>query len=547
MAGIRLWTWNFVCCVLVKTVSSQTIVNQYDWESEVSSKKGRSTYSLKNRPNIIIILADDMGWGDMGANWAETTDTPNLDALAKGGLRLSDLHSGASVCAPSRAALLTGRLGLRTGVVRNFGAAALGGLPRNETTFAEMLRAAGYRTAMLGKWHLGLQPGHHPLDKGFDKYLGVPYSIDMGCTDSPAANLPPCPTCPLDESATSHRNASRVEGGCFEDLALPLIKDRDIIHQPTNLSTLAEQYARFGEDFILTTSEGRPFLLYAALAHVHVPLATGARFAEASRRGPLGAALRELDWLTGRLAKAADAARRDTLLWFLSDNGPWEAKCTLAGSAGPYLGSWQRSAAGGGGGSASKRTVWEGGHRTPSFVRWPSHVPGGRVSGALASALDVLPTLAALTGAALPAARSLDGRDISALLLHPDPPAAPLRQVLFHPNSGAAGEQGQIGAVRVGDLKVVYFSGGAATCGGAQGPPRALRPPLVFDVGADPAEARPLGGQVAAAAREKAARALDALQRSVRADNTSRADYRSHRPARPCCSSYSAVCRCLWD
>nr|CAD7432474.1 unnamed protein product [Timema monikensis] len=146
-------------------------------EHQKVDDKDDTTYS---RPNIVLIMADDMAWGDVGANWPETLDTPNLDKMAQQGLRMTDFHSGVSVCTPSRAALLTGRLGLRTGVVKNFNPSSLGGIPANETTIPEILREAGYRTAMFGKWHLGTTAGHHPIDKGFTSYLGVPYSVDMG-------------------------------------------------------------------------------------------------------------------------------------------------------------------------------------------------------------------------------------------------------------------------------------------------------------------------------------------------------------------------------
>jgi arylsulfatase G len=151
-----------------------------------------------SRPNIVLIMANDMGWGDIGANWPNTRDTSFLDYLASISIRLPDYHSGASVCNVIRAALLTGRLPLRTGVWMNFVSTALGGLPTNETIIPELLKNVAYATAIHSKWYLGHRPPFHPSYREFDEYIGVPYSIDMGCTDNPGANHPPVEPCPKD-------------------------------------------------------------------------------------------------------------------------------------------------------------------------------------------------------------------------------------------------------------------------------------------------------------------------------------------------------------
>ncbi|NWJ08726.1 ARSG Arylsulfatase, partial [Crypturellus undulatus] len=290
---------------------------------------GRAQHPAQPRPNFIVILADDLGWGDVGANWPETKDTPRLDELAEQGTRFVDFHAAASTCSPSRAALLTGRLGARNGVTRNFAVASRGGLPLNESTLAEVLCAAGYSTAAIGKWHLGHHGRYHPNFRGFDYYFGIPYSHDMGCTDTPGCNLPPCPACARLAAAPSSARRD-----CYTEVALPLFENLSIVQQPVNLSSLAALYAERAAWFIQRAR--RPFFLYVALAHVHVPLA-------APCPGAYGAALRDMDALVGSLKRAADGAGAGTtLLWFTGDNGPWAQKCELAGSVGPFVGAWQR-------------------------------------------------------------------------------------------------------------------------------------------------------------------------------------------------------------
>ncbi|NXU57974.1 ARSG Arylsulfatase, partial [Turnix velox] len=263
------------------------------------------------QPNFIVILADDVGWGDLGANWAETKETPHLDELAAEGTRFVDFHSAASTCSPSRASLLTGRLGVRNGVTHNFAVTSVGGLPLNETTLAEVLRGAGYSTGAIGKWHLGHHGHHHPIFRGFDYYFGIPYSHDMGCTDTPGYNLPPCPPCP------QHSMATRVvRKDCYTEVALPLLENLTIIQQPVNLSSLTERYVEAATQFIQQASNSRrPFFLYLALAHMHVPL--GVPPPPTMGRSIYGASLSEMDALVGRIKQVIDSlGKGKTLLWF---------------------------------------------------------------------------------------------------------------------------------------------------------------------------------------------------------------------------------------
>ncbi|XP_068769572.1 arylsulfatase G isoform X1 [Struthio camelus] len=492
--------------------------------------------AARQKPNFIIVLADDLGWGDIGANWAETKDTPNLDELAGQGTRFMDFHSAASTCSPSRASLLTGRLGARNGVTHNFAVTSLGGLPLNETTLAEVLREAGYSTGAVGKWHLGHHGRYHPNFRGFDYYFGIPYSHDMGCTDTPGYNLPPCPACPRHVAAASH-----VKKDCYTDVALPLFENVTIVQQPVNLTSLTAQYAEKASQFMWRASQnGRPFFLYLALAHMHVPLAAPRPLPGSPGRGVYGAGLRDMDALVGRIKRAADRhGKGNTLLWFTGDNGPWAQKCELAGGVGPFAGAWQRQR----GGSSAKQTTWEGGHRVPALVYWPGRIPANRTSPAVLSTMDIFPTLVALAEAELPPNRRFDGLDVSPVLFGQSDKG---HKTLLHPNSGAAGKDGEIKALRLAQYKVFYTTGGAKACDGSVGPEEHHQPPLIFNLDHDIQEQEPLD----VACREYQA-VLPAISRAyaealqdIATDNVSVADYSQDPAATPCCNSQHVACRC---
>ncbi|KAM9296638.1 arylsulfatase G [Gastrophryne carolinensis] len=476
------------------------------------------------KPNFIIILADDMGWGDLGANVASwTTNTPNLDKMASEGLRLVDFHSAASTCSPSRASLLTGRLGIRNGVTHNFAVSSLGGLPLNETTLADVLAQSGYLTGLIGKWHLGHHGPYHPNRRGFHYYYGIPYSNDMGCTDTPGYNLPPCPPCP--------QSTQRSSGECNTKVALPLMKDSRVVEQPVNLDSLAGRYAHQAQEFIAEARlQGRPLFLYVALAHMHVPLSV------APSSAPYAEALQEMDWLIGKIVAQAN---RNTLIWFTGDNGPWAQKCHLAGSVGPYVGAWQMAQ----GGSATKQTTWEGGHRVPTIVYWPEKIPANSISSALLSVLDIFPTIVSLANATLPAHRRFDGKDISWILRGG---AETNKRVLYHPNSGAAGKIGMIEALRLGPHKAFYTTGGALSCDGRIGPEQQHNPPLVFNLERDPQEESPLEKSSTEYQQvlPRIVEAMKDLWDDLRTDNVSTADYSQDSSAIICCNPKQKTCRC---
>ncbi|XP_032994792.1 arylsulfatase G isoform X1 [Lacerta agilis] len=499
----------------------------------VSVSGKRSGYK---KPNFIIILADDIGWGDLGANWNLRKDTPHLDKIATEGMRFLDFHSAASTCSPSRASLLTGRLGLRNGVTHNFAVTSVAGLPLNETTLGDVLKEAGYLTAAIGKWHLGHNGPYHPNFRGFDYYLGIPYSHDMGCTDTLGYNLPPCPACPRHSAAIR-----KHQKDCYPEIALPLFENLTIVQQPVNLTSLAAKYTEKAIQFIQYASRiGFPFFLYIALAHMHVPLTLAEPTWDLPGQDPYGANLRQMDALVGRIKDEVDStAKENTLLWFTGDNGPWAEKCEYAGSVGPYTGRWQTRRDG----SSAKQTTWEGGHRVPTLAYWAGKIPANATSPVMLSTLDIFPTLVSLANASLPPNRQFDGMDVSEVLFGRSNKG---HQTLFHPNSGAAGKYGEIQALRVDQYKAFYLTGGAKACDGSIGKERRHQPPLIFNLQYDIQEEAPLDTETAEyrTVLPVANKALLDILWNIAADNVSTADY-SHDPAvTPCCNPQHLVCRC---
>jgi len=308
-------------------------------------------------PNIIIILADDLGYGDIGINGARQINTPYIDQLAREGVSLSSFYASANVCTPSRAGLLTGRYAIRSGLAYGVVEAEDGnGLPPDEITIAEILKPRGYRTAIIGKWHLGHSPQYWPTQQGFDYYYGLPYSNDM-------------------QDVALYRGTARIE-------------------DPVEQSTLTERYTAEAIRFI-EENRSRPFFLYLAHTFPHIPLHVSDEFAGRSRAGLYGDVVEVIDWSTGQIV---DALRRhgldeDTLIVFTSDNGAW-----FEGSPGDAR--------------DAKGTTWDGGYLVPFVARWPGRIAAGTRSDALTMNIDILPTIARLAGARMPDGRIIDGRDL---------------------------------------------------------------------------------------------------------------------------------------
>ena len=320
----------------------------------------RAQGEAQRPPNIIVILADDLGWGDIGANGARLIATPNIDRLAGEGIRLTSFYAGANVCTPSRAALLTGRYPIRSGMQDVVFPHSDFGLPPEEVTIAEMLKDAGYRTGMVGKWHLGHHDEFWPTAQGFDEFFGVPYSNDMQ---------------PFD-----------------------LYRHKTVVQSPVDQRELTDHYAAAATDFIARHRDA-PFFLYYAETFPHLPLAVPEDAAGQSEAGLYGDVVEHLDEGIGRIMAALEAngVADNTLVILTSDNGPW-----FEGDQGAFRG--------------RKGGTHEGGFRVPFIARWPGRIAPGGVSGEMAMGIDLLPTIAALAGAQVPQDRAIDGRDIGKVL-----------------------------------------------------------------------------------------------------------------------------------
>lgn len=404
-----------------------------------------------SRPNIIIILADDLGWGDLSCYGHPSIHTPNLDRLASQGMRFTDFYSTAEVCTPSRAALMTGRYPIRSGMChdqyRVLRRVSAGGLPAQEITIAQALKPQGYTTACLGKWHLGNymnNPAHHPLRHGFDYYFGLPHSNDMNAT--PAA--PRGATSRLDQEA--------------EWWAAPLFRNEELIEQPADQTTLTRRYTEEAVKFI-HEHHRQPFFLYLAHTFPHVPLFASGKFKDRSRRGLYGDVVEEIDWSVGQIVEALRQEKldRNTLVFFTSDNGPWLTQGEAGGSAGPLR--------------DGKGSTWEGGMREPAIAWWPGRVPAEVVSHELACTMDLFTTSLTLAGTEIPRDRIIDGVDMTPILFG----TGPSRREGFAFYRGT-----HLYAFRKDAFKAHF------TTRSGYGPeaPAPHDPPLLFDLAHDPGE-----------------------------------------------------------
>jgi arylsulfatase A len=340
----------------------------------------------QSKPNIVLLFADDLGYGDIGPFGSKVNRTPNLDRMAREGMRLTSFYA-APVCTPSRAQVLTGCYAKRVSLPNVIFPAAPVGLNPAEHTVADLLKARGYATMCIGKWHVGDAPEFLPTRHGFDHYFGLPYSNDMGGR----AN-----------------GAGPAKGARKRDTRppLPLIRDDKVIEtvSPAQQDALTERYTDEAVKFIRDHKDG-PFFLYFPHTAVHVPLHPGEKFKGKSANGPYGDWVEEIDWSVGRVFETLRELNlaEQTLVIFSSDNGPWLTQGTNGGVAGPLRG--------------GKGGTYEGGMREPTIAWWPGRVAAGSLCDAVAGNIDFLPTFVSLAGGSVPADRKIDGKDISPLLL----------------------------------------------------------------------------------------------------------------------------------
>lgn len=326
-------------------------------------------------PNIIVIFTDDQGYGDLGVFGAKGYTTPNIDTLARDGVKFTNFHVAEAVCSASRAALLTGCYNNRIGIFGALGPQANHGINDEETTIAELLKSRGYATGMAGKWHLGHHAQFLPPRHGFDESFGLPYSNDMW-PYQPEAKKGTYPNLPL------------IENG--------KVKDPEIT--PEKVRNLTTWYTERAVSFI-ERNKDKPFFFYLAHNMPHVPLAVSDKFKGKSEQGLYGDVIMEIDWSVGQVLAALkkNGLERDTLVIYTTDNGPWLSYGNHAGSAGPLR--------------EGKGTSWEGGTRTPCLMRWPGKIPAGVVTDDMLMTIDLLPTFAHLTGAKLPSL-PIDGLNV---------------------------------------------------------------------------------------------------------------------------------------
>jgi arylsulfatase A len=327
-----------------------------------------------DKPNVVIIFCDDVGYADVGVFGAKGYKTPHLDRMAAEGVKFTDFYAAAPSCTPSRAALMTGCYPQRVSLPNVIGPNAKVGISSDEKTIAEILKPLGYATACYGKWHLGDNPKFLPMRHGFDDYFGLPYSNDMW---------------------PHHPTSDR-----YPDL--PLIEGENVIKYNPDQTQLTTWYTERSVRFI-EKNKDQPFFLYLPHSMAHVPLFVSDKFKGKSERGLYGDVMMEIDWSVGQILSTLKrlGIDRKTLVIFSSDNGPWLSYGDHAGSALPLR--------------EGKGTTFDGGQRESTIMRWPGRIPAGSVCKEPASTMDILPTVAKLTGAELPA-RTIDGKDIWPLM-----------------------------------------------------------------------------------------------------------------------------------
>ena len=396
-------------------------------------------------PNIVLIFIDDMGYGDIGPFGNTMVRTPNLDRMAKEGMKFNYFYA-TPVCSMSRASLMTGCYNARVSIPGVLFPGSKIGLHPNEITLAEVVKQKQYDTICIGKWHLGHREPFLPTKQGFDSYFGIPYSNDMSIDPTNAKFAKDC----------VFREAMTLEKARAEAIKhkVPLMRGTEVVEYPADQATLTKRYTEEAVQFIRAHKNG-PFFVYLPHTMVHVPLAASEAFKGKSKWGLIGDAIEEIDWSVGQIMQTLKDLKLDdnTLVIFTSDNG------AASGSAGPLRG--------------KKGSVFEGGVREPCIMRWPGKIPADTTCQQIAGNIDVLPTFCKLIGVKPPEDRVLDGRDITSLMF--DPKAGPVRDVHLYFNGNS-----KLAAIRQGDWKLLLI------------PPAAKKDevaaPSLFNLAEDPGE-----------------------------------------------------------
>nr|WP_253154800.1 sulfatase [Stieleria tagensis] len=374
----------------------------------------------ETRPNVIVILADDLGYGDLSCYGADDISTPNIDRMATEGAKFSSFYVS-SVCSPTRASLMTGSHSTRVGIGGVMFPRNNHGLNPDEITLPELLKGQGYATAIIGKWHLGNEDMFQPLNHGFDYWYGTPSSNSQfyyPTIKKYAAD------CVFREGYTRDGILKRETAAC------PLVCDNIVIEVPADQTQFTQRYTRETIRFI-TENKDKPFFVYLAHNMPHIPLHASEKFVGSSGRGIYGDTIQELDWSTGEILRSLKELRldRNTLVIFTSDNGPNTGK---GGSAGVLKG--------------GKGSTLEGGVRVPFVARWPGTIPAGIESNEAITGMDLLPTLTKLAGGEVPDDRVIDGKDIGPLLAGMPDAKSPHEAIYYLRGRSVDG-------IRVGDWK----------------------------------------------------------------------------------------------
>ena len=337
-------------------------------------------------PNVVVVFIDDMGYADIGPFGAEGYDTPNLDRMAREGMKFTDFYVSQAVCSASRASIMTGCFNNRIGILGALGPKTKHGISDDEMTLAQLVKQKGYATAAFGKWHLGHHPRFLPLQHGFDEYFGLPYSNDMWPYHPGVSQLS------MEERVKRWPPLPLIEGN---KIINPDVRDKE-------QEQLTTWYTEHAVDFIRRHKE-QPFLVYLPHSMCHVPLYVSDKFRGKTKRGLFGDVIAEIDWSVGQILDTLKECGVDdnTLMIFTADNGPWLSYGDHAGSAGPLR--------------EGKGTMFDGGCRESCLMRWPGKIPAGAVCHELAATIDILPTVANLIGAKLPD-HKIDGKNIWPLM-----------------------------------------------------------------------------------------------------------------------------------